>query len=198
MPLHTLIIGHSICKWLEHYLLAKKDLRLSADFNIKEMTTVAWHGISGRTVNQLIKCGFTVPRSKRKVLQNFCCQNCNNGTGNLKCNEFNTKHRQSCYYWWVKNIQNLWVLSSIHERRSYGQQDLLHVYTLKIYICSLNNLSVCLLLFVLLKTYKKAHKFNFQKSIWCFGSLHLLYFRHIGWLCLLVNNFDTLVDCVFW
>jgi hypothetical protein len=106
-------------------------------------------------------CGFTVPRSKRKVLQNLCCQNCNNGTGNLKCNEFNTKHRQSCYYWWVKNIQNLWVLCSIHERCSYGQQDLLHVYTLQIYICSLNNLSVCLLLFVLLKTYKKAHKFNF-------------------------------------
>ena len=25
-------------------------------------------------------CGFTVPRSKRKVLQNLCCQNCNNGT----------------------------------------------------------------------------------------------------------------------
>ena len=51
-----------------------------------------------------------------------------------------------------------------HERCSYGQQDLLHVYTLKIYICSLNNLIVCLLLFVLLKTYKKAHKFTFQKS----------------------------------
>jgi hypothetical protein len=49
MPLHTLIIGHSICKWLEHYLLTKKDRRLSADFNIKEMTTVAWHGIGGRT-----------------------------------------------------------------------------------------------------------------------------------------------------
>jgi hypothetical protein len=55
MPLHTLIIGHSICKWLEHYLLTKKDRRLSADFNIKEMTTVAWHGIGGRTLIQLIK-----------------------------------------------------------------------------------------------------------------------------------------------
>ena len=45
MPLHTLIIGHSICKWLEHYLLTKKDRILSADFNIKEMTTVsmAWN-----------------------------------------------------------------------------------------------------------------------------------------------------------
>jgi hypothetical protein len=45
MPLHTLIIGHSICKWLEHYLLTKKARRLSADFNIKEMTTVsmAWN-----------------------------------------------------------------------------------------------------------------------------------------------------------
>jgi hypothetical protein len=65
MPLHTLIIGHSICKWLEHYLLTKKDRRLSADYNIKEMTTVAWHGISGRTLNQLIK---HIAQNRKKLI----------------------------------------------------------------------------------------------------------------------------------
>ena len=68
MPLHTLIIGHSICKWLEHYLLTKKDRRLSADFNIKEMTTVAWHGISGRTLNQLIKHNIGIAQNRKKLI----------------------------------------------------------------------------------------------------------------------------------
>jgi hypothetical protein len=65
MPLHTLIIGHSICKWLEHYLLTKKDRRLSADFNIKEMTTVAWHGIGGRTLIQLIKHDIRIVQNRK-------------------------------------------------------------------------------------------------------------------------------------
>lgn len=55
MPLHTLILGHSICRRLYEHLNTGIDPRHRSDLNISKSSTIDWHGIGGRTIDKVIK-----------------------------------------------------------------------------------------------------------------------------------------------
>ena len=55
MPINTLILGHSICRRLKDYLLAGIDSKHQPNLKLKNSSTVAWHGVGGRTIGKIMK-----------------------------------------------------------------------------------------------------------------------------------------------
>ncbi|KAL3857634.1 hypothetical protein ACJMK2_012281 [Sinanodonta woodiana] len=50
----ALILGHSLCKWLERHLRLESDHRLVPSFHITECCKVHMKGVGGRTIDKLI------------------------------------------------------------------------------------------------------------------------------------------------
>ena len=55
MPINTLILGHSICRRLKYYLLAGINSRHQPNLKLKNSSTVAWHGVGGKTIGKIMK-----------------------------------------------------------------------------------------------------------------------------------------------
>ncbi|KAL3852046.1 hypothetical protein ACJMK2_015735 [Sinanodonta woodiana] len=51
----ALIMGHSLCKWLDRFLRFGTDPRLVPSFNIAEVCKVNMKGVGGRTIDKLLR-----------------------------------------------------------------------------------------------------------------------------------------------
>ncbi|KAL3885398.1 hypothetical protein ACJMK2_025461 [Sinanodonta woodiana] len=51
----ALILGNSLCKWLDRFLRFATNLRLFPSFNITEVCKVNMKGVGGRTIDKLLR-----------------------------------------------------------------------------------------------------------------------------------------------
>ncbi|XP_041360711.1 uncharacterized protein LOC121376968 isoform X1 [Gigantopelta aegis] len=54
MPVHTLILGHSICKWLMRHIQSECDDRFKLSLGLSRISTISFYGIGGLNVNRLL------------------------------------------------------------------------------------------------------------------------------------------------